>query len=160
MSSSKNAKKALISNINSVVKLTIGAGNASAAPPVGPALGQRGVKAIEFVKQFNERSKNYISGSPLQALITIKPDKSFSFIIRPPSTSYFLKKTSGLSLANVVGSTSQLVGQIAPQQLYEIAKIKASDPSFQGVSLEKIFTMMTSCARTMGLEIVKYGSKN
>ena len=153
---SKAAAGKAVASFNSVVKLILNAGGASAAPPVGPALGQRGVKAIEFAKQFNEQSKRYAPGTPLQAVITVKPDKSFSFVIRPPTTSHLLKSASGLAAMNVFGSTSHLVGQISPQQLYEISKIKATDPSFEGLSLEKIFSMIVSCARAMGLEIVKF----
>ncbi|KAM0682131.1 mitochondrial 54S ribosomal protein YmL19 [Mitosporidium daphniae] len=154
----KPASGRAAASLNSVVKLVLNAGGASAAPPVGPALGQRGVKAIEFAKQFNEQSKKYTPGIPLQTIIAVKADKSFSFTIRPPTTSYLLKKASGLFAMNVVGSTSLLVGQISPQQLYEISKVKATDPSFAGLPLEHVFSMVTSCARAMGLEVVKFHS--
>lgn len=152
---SGNTSSAMPSMAAAVIKLTVGAGAASPAPPVGPALGQKGVKAMEFAKQFNEQTKHYLAGCPLQARIHVNPDKTFSFVTRLPTTSYFLKRVSGLEEANVVGSSSSYVGQITPQQLYEVAKIKSADPSFSSLSLQQVFSMVTNNAREMGLEIVK-----
>jgi large subunit ribosomal protein L11 len=135
----------------SIIKLSIGAGQASAAPPIGPALGQKGVKAIDFCKQFNEATKQYIPGIPLLTQITVKPDRTFSFEVRSPSTSYLLKRAAGISTC----STNNFVGQVTPQQIYEISKLKLKDPILANMGLENVYKMIAAYAHQIGLEVIR-----
>lgn len=139
------------STSKSIIKLCVGAGQATASPPIGPALGQKGVKAIDFCKQFNETTKNYVPGTPLLTHITINPDRTFCFEIRSPQTSFLLKKVAGVTSC----STKEIVGQISPQQLYEIAKLKILDPILAPMGLENVYKMLVASARHIGLEIVR-----
>ena len=149
-----SSKKAAATTAAALIKLTVPAGQASAAPPIGPALGQKGVKAIDFCKQFNEQTKQYLPGTPLPTLIHVKADRTFTFSARPPTASYLLKRAAGLETA----STSQWVAQLTPQHLYEIAKIKHRDPVLANLSLQSVFSMISSCAHSIGIEIVKPNS--
>ena len=135
---------------SSMIKLSIGAGQATASPPIGPALGQKGVKAIDFCKQFNEATKKYVLGTPLLTRITVNSDRTFQFEIKSPSVSYLLKKASGVATC----STSKIVGQICPQQLYEIAKLKVQDPNLTSMGMERIFKSLVCYARQLGFDIV------
>jgi large subunit ribosomal protein L11 len=147
--SSKKAQNA----VASAVKLFIGAGQASPSPPVGPALGQRGVKAIDFCKQFNDRTKDIIPGTPVRVDIKVNPDRTFSFSVKSPATSYFLKKAAGIEKGAGQPGKEDPVGSITMKHIYEIAKIKQKDPGLTDVKLEKICKSIVSTARSMGLTV-------
>ncbi|KAJ3329359.1 hypothetical protein HDU91_003882 [Kappamyces sp. JEL0680] len=126
---------------------------AAPAPPVGPALGQKGVKSIDFCKQFNDRTKNYVQGVPISARITVNPDKTFTFITKSPPTSWFLKQALNIDK----GSSRPgdiVVGTLSLKHLYHIAQAKQKDPGFEGVSLEKITKQVLGTAKNMGIKVV------
>ncbi|KAF2487194.1 ribosomal protein L11, N-terminal domain-containing protein [Neohortaea acidophila] len=89
------ARKAL--QTDQIVKLIVGAGQASPSPPVGPALGSKGVKSMDFCKEFNARTANYITGTPIPARVTVRPDRSFTFEIRTPPTASLLLSAAGVA---------------------------------------------------------------
>lgn len=143
-----SSKKGLLS---STLKLTILAKSATATPPIGPALGQKGIRAIEFCKQFNEQSSIYKDDIPLRCEISCNPDRTFSFQIGPPSTTFLLKRAAGIEKA----SSSEVVAKINAKQLYEIAKIKSKDPKLKHLSLQSVYRMILSSSRKIGIEVNK-----
>lgn len=134
---------------SSILKLTIPAGGATPSPPIGPALGQKGVKAIDFCRQFNDASKSYISGTPLRCEIEVKGDRTFSFAVRPPATSWLLKRAAGVEKA----SSSTTVAHLSKKYVYEVAKIKSEDPKLAHVPLRLLFRMVLAQARSIGFKI-------
>jgi large subunit ribosomal protein L11 len=138
----------------SILKLIIPAGSATPSPPIGPALGQRGVKAIDFCKQFNEASTKsstpFQPGTPLQCRILCKADKSFSFAVKPPTTSWLLKRAAGLQRA----SSDREVARLPVQMIFEVARIKAKDPQLTGIPLKRIFEMVVASAKSYGISII------
>lgn len=137
----------------SLLKLTIPAGQAAPGPPVGPALGQKGVKAIDFCRQFNDQSmKQFQAGLPLRALITVQPDRRFSFSIRPPSTGFMLKRAAGIDRL----SSRYTVAMMSVKVLYEIAKQKrALDESLSHLSEQSVFEMVWGQARKCGIKPIR-----
>ncbi|KAI6710619.1 mitochondrial 54S ribosomal protein YmL19 [Diplocarpon mali] len=112
-----------------IVKLIVGAGQATPSPPVGPALGSKGVKSIDFCKEFNARTAHMVPGTPTPARVTVRPDRSFHFEIRTPTTSYMLLKAANVEprKGKLKGkSGSEIVGTISLKHVFEIAKIKQS----------------------------------
>ena len=131
------------------VKLQIKGGQANPAPPVGPALGQRGINIMEFCKAFNEKTKNFI-GKPVPVIITVYKDKKFDFIIKSPPASYFIKEAAKLKS----GSTEpgrQIVGSITKKQAEEIAKKKMAD--LNAYDLDEAIKIIAGSARSMGIEV-------
>lgn len=138
--------------VKAVVKLQIPAGNATPAPPVGPALGQHGTNIVEFCKQFNERTKNQEVGTIIPAIITIYEDRSFSFITKMPPVSAMIKKSAGLAKAAPDPGRSK-VGQLTKKQVEEIAKAKMAD--FNTTNLQSAMRLVEGTARSMGIEVVE-----
>ncbi|KAI8896977.1 ribosomal protein L11, N-terminal domain-containing protein [Globomyces pollinis-pini] len=139
--------------VKQTIKLIIPAGKAAPAPPVGPALGQKGVKAIDFCKQFNDQTKKFVQGIPVTTRITVNPDKSFSFFIRTPPTSWLIKQTLGIEKGSgKPGSVN--VGELSLKHVYAIAQVKQNDPALQSVKLESICRRVMGTARNMGVNIV------
>ncbi|KAI5848281.1 60S ribosomal protein L19, mitochondrial precursor [Tricharina praecox] len=150
------AKKAI--QKNQIVKLIVGAGQASPSPPVGPALGSKGVKSMDFCKEFNARTAHMTAGTPIPARITVRPDRSFHFELRTPATSWLLlnaagveKKKGKLKGANTPGT--QIVGSVSLKHVYEIAKIKKTEPRLAGLSLEGLVKSILAQADTIGIEV-------
>lgn len=144
--------QAASANATSILKLVIPAGEASPGPPIGPALGQKGIKAIDFCKSFNEQSlATYRKGTPLRCRIAVTSDRKFSFQVRPPATMWLLKQVTGVSKA----SSRFTVARIAPQIVYEIARVKAMDPFLHGRSLDGIYRMILATAKSCGFQIIK-----
>ena len=138
--------------IDGYIKLQIPAGKANPSPPVGPALGQRGVNIMEFCKAFNAATQKMEPGMPIPVVITVYSDRSFSFIHKTPPASYFLKKAAGLQKGS--GETGKgVVGKVTHAQLKEIAEAKMAD--LNAVSLEGAVEMIKGSARSMGLEVVE-----
>lgn len=106
-----------------LVKLIVNAGQASPTPPVGPALGSKGVKAIDFCKEFNARTAHYNPGVPIPTLVTVKPDRTFSFEIKSPPTAWLILKAAGAE-KGIANAKDPKVGSISLKHVYEIAKIK------------------------------------
>ncbi|ANB11455.1 mitochondrial 54S ribosomal protein YmL19 [Sugiyamaella lignohabitans] len=114
---------------NILVKLIVGAGQASPQPPVGPALGSKGVKAIDFCKDFNARTAHLNPGTPVPAIITVKPDRSFTYEIKSPPTAWLLMKAAGIDKGTPEAG-KKTVGTVSLKHIYEIAKIKKTVSSF------------------------------
>ncbi|MBE0460200.1 MAG: 50S ribosomal protein L11 [Candidatus Aminicenantes bacterium] len=133
------------------IKLQIEAGQASPAPPVGPALGQHNVNIMDFVRQFNEKTSKMEAGMILPVVITVFKDKSFTFIIKSPPASYLLKKAAGIAKGSGVPNMEK-VGKVTEKQVEEIAKIKM--PDLNAYDLEAAKEIIKGTAKNMGLEII------
>ena len=135
--------------VTGYVKLQIKGGQASPAPPVGPALGQRGINIMEFCKAFNEKTKSFM-GKPVPVIITVYKDKKFDFIIKSPPASHFIKEAAKLkSGSNEPGI--QIVASITKKQAEEIAKKKMAD--LNANDLEQAVKIISGSARSMGIEV-------
>ena len=135
--------------ITGYIKLQIPAGKATPAPPVGPALGQKGVNIMAFTKEFNERTKNQM-GMIIPVVITVYADRSFSFITKTPPAPVLIKKAAGLDTASGVPNKNK-VGSITLAQAEEIAKTKM--PDLNAASLEAAVSMIKGTARSMGVTV-------
>ena len=136
--------------ITGYVKLQVPAGEAKPAPPIGPALGQRGLNIMEFCKAFNARTAQMEKGTPIPVVITAYGDRSFTFEMKLPPVSFFLKKASGItSGAKTTGRG--FVGKISQAQINEIAAKKL--PDLNCATVEAAATMIAGSARSMGLEV-------
>jgi len=138
---------------NSSQRILIPAGKAAPTPPVGPALGARGVKSMDFCKEFNARTSHVEPGVPTPTLITVQPDRSFTFITKTPPTSYFLKKAAGIE-KGTGRPGHEIIGTISVKHVYEIAKIKQTDEHLKHLKLESIARSVIGTARTLGVQVV------
>ncbi len=138
--------------ITGYIKLQLPAGEATPAPPVGPALGQHGVNIMEFVKQFNAKSVgNVEKGTTVPVVITVFADRSFTFILKTPPAAVLIKKKIGLEKGSATPN-KQKVGKITRKQIEEIAKIKIVDTN--AGSIETCMNSIMGSAKSMGVEIV------
>ena len=135
--------------ITGYIKLQIPAGKATPAPPVGPALGQKGVNIMAFTKEFNERTQNQM-GMIIPVVITVYADRSFSFITKTPPAPVLIKKAAGIETASGVPNKNK-VGSITLAQAEEIAKTKM--PDLNAASLEAAVSMIKGTARSMGVTV-------
>ncbi len=135
--------------ITGYIKLQIPAGKATPAPPVGPALGQKGVNIMAFTKEFNERTKNQM-GMIIPVVITVYADRSFSFITKTPPAPVLIKKAAGIDTASGVPNKNK-VGSITLAQAEEIAKTKM--PDLNAASLEAAVSMIKGTASSMGVTV-------
>ncbi|WP_011581159.1 MULTISPECIES: 50S ribosomal protein L11 [Chelativorans] len=133
------------------LKLQVPAGSATPSPPIGPALGQRGINIMEFCKAFNAQSQDLEKGSPIPVVITYYQDKSFTFTMKTPPVSYFLKKAANLKSGSKEPG-KQSAGQISRAKVREIAETKMKDLNANDV--EAAMRMVEGSARSMGLEVV------
>ena len=133
------------------IKLEIVAGQASPAPPVGPALGQHGANIMEFVRQFNDRTGKMDEGTVVPVLITVFKDKKFTFVVKTPPASYLLKKAAGIAKGSGAPNKDK-VGKVTMKQIEEIAMIKL--PDLNAYDVEAAKKIIEGTARNMGLEIV------
>lgn len=136
--------------VKAMVKLQIPAGQATPAPPVGPALGQHGVNIGEFIKRFNDLTKQG-QGVITPVVVTIYKDRSFDFIIKTPPASVLLKKAAGIAKGSGEPNKTK-VGKVTRDQIREIAKVKMKDLNTS--DLEKACRIIEGTARNMGIEIV------
>ena len=138
--------------IDGYIKLTIPAGQANPSPPLGPALGQRGVNIMEFAKAFNAKTDELEKGIPTPTVITVFADKSFSFITKTAPASYYLKKAAGKdSGANNPGN--EVGGTVTKAQCREIAEAKMADLSAN--DLDQATKIIEGSARSMGYEVTE-----
>ena len=135
--------------VEGYIKLQIAAGNATPAPPVGPALGQKGVNIMDFCKQFNAKTADQ-PGMGLPVVITVYADRSFSFICKTPPAAVLLKKAAGLEHASGEPNKNK-VATITRAQAEEIAKVKM--PDLNAANLESATSMIKGTARSMGIVV-------
>ncbi|MGY6707909.1 MAG: 50S ribosomal protein L11 [Rhizobiaceae bacterium] len=133
------------------LKLQVPAGSATPSPPIGPALGQRGINIMEFCKAFNAATQEAEKGSPIPVVITYYQDKSFTFAMKTPPVSYFLKKAANLKSGSKEPGKST-AGKISRDKVREIAEAKMKDLNANNV--EAAMRMVEGSARSMGLEVV------
>ena len=134
------------------IKLQVPAGSATPSPPIGPALGQRGVNIMGFCKEFNARTEKEAKGTPLPTVITVYQDKSFTFVTKTPPAPFYLKQAAGLkSGSKATGRES--AGKITVAQLREIAEKKMKD--LNANDLDAATKIIEGSARAMGLQVVE-----
>ena len=134
------------------VKLQVPAGKANPSPPIGPALGQRGLNIMEFCKAFNAQTQGVEPGLPLPVVITAFADKSFTFIIKTPPATTLIKKAIKLDKGSAKPHTDK-VGKITRAQLEEIAKTKLKMPDLTASDLEAAVRTVAGSARSMGITV-------
>jgi len=132
------------------IKLQIPAGGATPSPPVGPALGQRGLNIMEFCKQFNAKTQGMEKGMPIPVVITAFSDRTFTFITKQPPNTYFIKKAAKIDKGAQTAGT-QTVGTITMDQIREIAAKKMVDMNANDI--EAASAMLVGSARSMGLKV-------
>jgi large subunit ribosomal protein L11 len=136
--------------IAGTMKLQIPAGAANPSPPVGPALGQRGINIMEFCKAFNAKTQELENGAPCPTVITYYADKSFTMDIKTSPASYFLKKAAKLK-SGAKTPSREVVGSVSKKQLQEIAEAKMKD--LNANDIEAAMKIIAGSARSMGLEV-------
>jgi len=136
--------------ITGYIKLQVPAGAANPSPPIGPALGQRGLAIMEFCKQFNAQTQNMEKGSPIPVVITVYQDRSFTFEMRTPPVSYFIKKAAKLESGSKTPGREQ-IGSLSKAQVKEIAEKKMKDLNCDNV--DSAMRMVEGSARSMGIEV-------
>jgi large subunit ribosomal protein L11 len=138
--------------IEGYVKLEIPAGKANPSPPIGPALGQRGVNIMEFCKAFNAATQQTEVGTPTPVVITVYSDRSFTFITKTPPVSYFLKKAAKIDKGSSTTGRGS-AGKVTKAQIKEIAEKKM--PDLNSATIESAMAQVAGSARSMGLEVVE-----
>ena len=139
--------------IEGYIKLQVPAGAANPSPPIGPALGQRGLNIMEFCKAFNARTADLEVGMPIPVVITAFGDRTFTFVTKTPPNSYFLKKAAGIDKGAQTPGKGGTVGSVTMEQVREIAQKKMVDLNASDV--EAAARMIAGSARSMGLEVVE-----
>jgi large subunit ribosomal protein L11 len=144
--------------IDGYINLQVPAGAANPSPPIGPALGQRGVNIMEFCKSFNAKTKDLEQGTPIPVKITVYSDRSFTFEMRTPPATFLIKKAAGLKPTGKGGSGSKepgriVAGQVTMAQLKEIAKVKMKDLNTSDINAAA--KTLAGSARSMGLKVVE-----
>jgi large subunit ribosomal protein L11 len=133
------------------IKLQVPAGQANPSPPIGPALGQRGLNIMEFCKQFNAQTQKLEAGMPIPVTITAYGDRTFTFIMRTPPATYFLKKAAKVE-SGAKATGRDVVGKVTMAQIREIAEKKMVD--LNAHDIEAACKMIIGSARSMGLTVV------
>jgi large subunit ribosomal protein L11 len=135
--------------IRAILKVQAPAGKATAAPPVGPALGQHGINIMEFIKAFNERTAN-LSGYVVPAEITVFEDRSFTFVTKAPLAAALLKRAAGAEKGSAEPNREK-VGRVSQKQLREIAEVKMAD--LNANDIDHAMRIIAGTARSMGIEV-------
>lgn len=139
--------------IDGYIKLQVPAGKANPSPPIGPALGQRGVNIMEFCKTFNAQTQQMEVGMPIPTVITVYADRSFTFVTKSPPATYFIKKAAGVGKGSQTpGKSGGVVGKVTWAQLREIAATKLQDMSANDADAGA--RALAGSARSMGIEVV------
>ncbi len=139
--------------ITGYIKLQVAAGAATPSPPIGPALGQRGVNIMEFCKAFNAATGNLEKGMPIPTVITVYADRSFSFITKTPPASYLLKKAANLKSGGATPGKGKAVATIKKSAIREIAELKMKDLNANDIDMA--MKTIEGSARSMGFEVVE-----
>ena len=137
--------------IDGFISLQVPAGAANPSPPIGPALGQRGVNIMEFCKAFNAKTKDIEKNTPIPVKITVFTDRSFSFVMKTPPASFYLKKAAKLKAGSKEPGRS-VAGQVTMKQVREIAALKMADLNTDDV--DQAANTIAGSARSMGLKVV------
>ena len=145
--------------IEGYIKLQVPAGSATPSPPIGPALGQRGVNIMEFCKAFNAATQDMEKAMPIPTVITVYADRSFTFVTKTPPASYFLKKAAKLTSGSKEPG-KVVAGKVTTSQIKEIAEAKMADLNANDVDLnandvDQAMKIIAGSARSMGLEVVE-----
>ena len=135
------------------IKLQVPAGKANPSPPIGPALGQRGLNIMEFCKAFNAKTADLEVGMPIPVVITAYGDRTFTFVTKTPPVSYFLKKAAGIDKGSQTTGKGGPVGKVTMDQVRDIATKKMKDLNAHDV--DAAARMIAGSARSMGLEVVE-----
>ena len=138
--------------ITGYIKLQVPAGKANPSPPIGPALGQRGLHIMQFVKEFNAATQGMEPGMPVPVVITAFADRTFSFVTKTPPVSYFLKKAAGVAKGSSTTGRG-FAGKVTLAQCREIAEAKMKD--LNANDLDGAVQMIVGSARSMGLEVAE-----
>ncbi len=138
--------------LDGYIKLQVPAGQANPSPPIGPALGQRGLNIMEFCKQFNAATKSMEPGTPVPVISSVFSDKSFTFVSKTPPASYYIKKAAGIESGSKTPGRA-VAGKVTKKQLEEIAKQKMKD--LNANDIEGAVKQLAGSARSMGLEVVE-----
>jgi large subunit ribosomal protein L11 len=138
--------------VSSYVKLQVSAGKANPAPPIGTVLGPRGINIMEFCKTFNAQTQQIEPGTPIPVVITIYTDKSFTFVMKSPPNTYFLKKAAGITKGITATGRGSFVGKVTMSQIREIAEQKMKD--LNANDLDAACRMLVGSARSMGLQVI------
>ena len=136
-----------------IIKLHVPAGKANPSPPIGPALGQRGLNIMEFCKAFNAATQNLEPGMPIPVVITAFGDRSFTFVTKSPPNSYFLKKAAGIEKGSQTTGKGSTVGRVTMAQIREIAEQKMQD--LNAKDIDGACRMLIGSARSMGIDVVE-----
>jgi large subunit ribosomal protein L11 len=136
-----------------LIKLHVPAGKANPSPPIGPALGQRGLNIMEFCKAFNAQTQNLEPGMPIPVVITAFADRSFTFVTRTPPASFLLKKAAGVEKGSQTTGKGMTVGRVTMDQIREIATQKMAD--LNANDLDAACRMVIGSARSIGLEVIE-----
>ncbi len=139
--------------IDGYIKLQVPAGQANPSPPIGPALGQRGLNIMEFCKAFNAETQKMEPGMPIPTVITVYADRSFSFITKSPPASYFIRKAAGIEKGACEVGREDPVGRVTMAQLREIADAKKADLNANDV--DGACRILAGTARSMGVDVVE-----
>ncbi len=139
--------------ITGYIKLQIPAGKANPSPPVGPALGQRGLNIMQFCKEFNAATQAMEPGMPVPVVITAYGDRTFSFIMKTPPNTYFIKRAAKIEKGSSTVGKGAAVGRVTMSQLREIAAQKIQDTNANDI--EGVVRMLIGSARSMGLSVVE-----
>ena len=143
------AKKTVSKKVIASIKFTVPAGNASPGPPVGPALGQHQLGLMDFCKAFNAQTQNMEPDLPIPVVVSVYPDKKFSFVTRTPPAAYLLKRAAGIESGSSVPNKDK-VGKVTRAQLEEIVRTK--EPDLTAVDLAAAVRTIAGTARSMGIE--------
>ena len=139
--------------ITGYIKLQVPAGKANPSPPIGPALGQRGLNIMQFVKEFNAATQQMEPGTPTPVVITAFSDRTFSFITKTPPNTHFLMKAANITKGSLTPGKGATVGRVTKTQLREIAAVKMKDMNCTDV--ESAVRMLAGSARSMGMTVVE-----
>lgn len=139
--------------ITGYIKLVVPAGKANPSPPIGPALGQAGVNIMEFCKGFNAQTQAMEPGMPIPCVITVYQDRSFTFIMKTPPASHYLKKAAKVEKGSGATGKDAPVGKVTKTQIREIAEAKLKD--MNAANVDTAMNSIAGTARAMGLEVVE-----
>lgn len=142
----------MIKKISGLIKLQINANRANPSPPIGPALGQRGLNIMEFCKKFNDKTKNLDPNLKVQVQITVYSDKTFDFSVRQPSVSILLKKAAGIKSGSKMPGKEAPVAKISESKIRDIVQIKLSEMT--AYNAKTAIEMVKGTARSMGIKVI------